>query len=280
MVLRSALLTVLLAIGAALCLGGQGDPVSARIRNLRSLPDEARAVETKSLAREIAGMPASSSKVSLASGLANLATEGDFGRDTLQAVTDMLAGALRESPAKERSEAAMRPYVQLAQLERFEGMKVNLANDPNYGVAVLDVLAIERERAAVDFTLSDLDGKSWTRSALAGKVVLVNFWATWCPPCRKEMPDLEKLYRRFKSQGLLVLAISDEEPSRVKSFIAEHGYTYPVLIDSGRKVNSAYRIDGIPKNFVYGRDGKLVAQAIDMRTERQFLQMLARAGLR
>src|SRR5207237_1512807 len=112
-----------------------------------------------------------------------------------------------------------------------------------------------------------------------GKVVLVNFSATWCDPCRREMPDLETLYRRFKNQGLVVLAISDDEVAKVKQLIAEKQFTYPVLLDPGHKVNEQFRIEGIPKSFVYDREGKLVAQAIDMRTRGQFLAMLAHAGL-
>jgi thiol-disulfide isomerase/thioredoxin len=110
--------------------------------------------------------------------------------------------------------------------------------------------------------------------------VLVNFWATWCPPCRKEMPDLESLHNRFKDQGLVILAVSDEEEAKVKPFLAGRSITYPILLDPGRKVNELFRVDGIPKSFVYDRNSKLVAQAIDMRTQKQFLDMLAQAGLK
>jgi peroxiredoxin len=113
-----------------------------------------------------------------------------------------------------------------------------------------------------------------------GKVVVLNFWATWCPPCRKEMPDLETLYQQFKDQGLLILAISDEDAGKVKPFIAQQKVTYPILLDPDRKVNDLFQIEGIPKTFVYDRNGKLVAQSIDMRTRRQFLEMLAQAGLK
>jgi len=130
-----------------------------------------------------------------------------------------------------------------------------------------------------DFTLTDLQGKSWTLQALRGKVVLVNFWATWCQPCRKEMPDLDALYQRFKDQGFVILGISDEEAGKVEQLLAERRVEYPILLDPGRKVNQLFRIEGIPKSFLYDRNGKMVSQAIDMRTQGQFLRMLAQAGL-
>ena len=110
-------------------------------------------------------------------------------------------------------------------------------------------------------------------------MVLVNFWATWCPPCRKEMPDLQALYDQFKDQGLVILGISDEDATKVRPFIAQQKIAYPILLDPGRTVNDLFRIDSIPKTFVYDRGGKLVSQSIDMRTRKQFLEMLAQAGL-
>ena len=110
-------------------------------------------------------------------------------------------------------------------------------------------------------------------------MVLVNFWATWCPPCRKEIPDLEALYSLFQKQGFVVLGISDEEAGKVAPFVREHDIKYPILLDTGRRVNELFGVEGIPKSFVYDRDGKLVATAIDMRTQQQFLAMLAKAGL-
>jgi len=90
---------------------------------------------------------------------------------------------------------------------------------------------------------------------------------------------MEALYQRFGPKGLVILAISDEEAAKVRPFIAERHFSYPILLDPGRKVNELFRIEGIPKSFVYDREGKLVAQAIDMRTQRQLLEMLAHAGL-
>lgn len=94
------------------------------------------------------------------------------------------------------------------------------------------------------------------------------------------MPSLEQLYRRFKDQGLVVLAISDEEASKVQPFITKMNSSLTILLDPGRKVNELFEIEGIPKTFIYDRDGKLVAESIDMRTDKQFLEMLSVAGIR
>ena|SRR5438309_10928939 len=137
----------------------------------------------------------------------------------------------------------------------------------------------DRRHQSPDFTLRDLKGVAWAFKDLRGKVALVNFWATWCPPCRKEMPDMEALYQRFGPRGLVILAISDEDAGKVGRFIAAQKYTYPILLDPGRKVHNLFSVEGIPKSFLYDRNGKLVTQAIDRRTERQFLAMLKQAGL-
>ena len=155
-----------------------------------------------------------------------------------------------------------------------------LLDSPKFSAAMSKLEEQDRNREKANFTLTDLSGKNWTLKDLRGKVVLLNFWATWCPPCRKEMPDLEALYRRFEPQGLVILGVSDEDTDKAKPFIEQQGITYPVLLDPGRKVNELFQIQGIPKTFVYDRDGKIVAQSIDMRTQKQFLEMLAQAGLK
>src|SRR5450432_815254 len=240
-----------------------GKAISEQLHRLRSLPDDARAGVTKRLALAIRQLPPGSkegskegseegSKLGLASQLAGLATEGDFGRDTLQEVTTTLELALGEAPLRAGRGKPDEAYVELASLARYEGMKVGLS-DPRYAAALAKLESDDQARREADFTLTDLEGKKWTLKGLRGSVVLVNFWATWCPPCRKEIPDLDALYKRFKDQGLVILAISDEEAGKVNPFVAQQKCSYPVLLDAGGNVNKLFRVEGIPKTFVYDR---------------------------
>jgi peroxiredoxin len=254
-------------------------PIVEQLRGLRSLPDDVRAHTTMDLALKIRQLPAGMNKMRLATGLAGLSTEGDFGHDTLQEVATTLAQTLKERPLPDEKGQPAYPYVELAQLVRYEHVEASL-DAPQFTAAMAKLQADDDKRQQADFTLKDLQGEPWNLRELRGKVVLVNFWATWCPPCRKEMPDLEALYERFKGQGLVILSISDEEAGKVQPFIAERKIQYPVLLDPGRKVHELFEVEGIPKSFVYDREGKLVAQSIDMRTQRQFLGMLGQAGLR
>jgi len=271
-------------------------PLADQIHGLRKLADDVRAGTTKDLALKIRKLPPTENKLRLAEGLAGLSTEGDFGHDTVQEVATTLADTVRErplpwaEPAERKSSdagsdavprAPAYPYIELATLVRYEHAEAPLYfnNDEQFRAAMAQLEADDRKREHPEFALKDLSGKSWTFAELRGKVVLVNFWATWCPPCRKEMPDLETLYGRFGSKGLVVLGISDEEAAKVEPFIRERKVSFPVLLDPGRKVNEMFVVDGIPKSFVYDREGKLVAQSIDMRTQKQFLEMLGKAGL-
>ena len=257
----------------------QEEPIIQQLRSLRQVPDEKRGQVTKDLALEIRKLPAASHKLTLANALANLSTEGDFGHDTLEEVATTLATALGEQPRPGTGAQPTEPYFELATLVRYEHVHAT-SDSPQFAAAMSKLEDDDRSREHADFTLNDLEGKSWSLQAQHGKVVLVNFWATWCPPCRKEMPDLEKLYQQFKDQGLLILAISDEDMSKVQPFIAKHHYTYPILLDPGSRVHQMFRVEGIPKSFIYDRNGKLAAEAIDMRTRKQFLEMLAQAGIK
>jgi peroxiredoxin len=256
----------------------QEQPIVDQIKTLRKLDDTVRAQTTKELALRIRQLPVVPNKLKLAGALSGLSTEGDFGRETLQEVTTTLAAALQEQPPTGKPGEPDDLYVELASLVRYEHMQAE-SDNPQFAEAMAKLKADDVKRQTADFTLQDLQGKAWHLRDLKGKVVLVNFWATWCPPCRKEMPDLQALYDKYKDQGFLVLSISDEEIVKVSPFIAERKISYPVLLDPGRKVNDGFVVDGIPKSFVYDREGKMVAQSIDMRTRSQFQQMLDQAGL-
>jgi peroxiredoxin len=256
----------------------QEKPIVDQIKGLRKLDDTVRARTTKELALKIRQLPVVPNKLQLAGALANLSTEGDFGRDTLQEVTTTLASALREQPPTGKPGQPDDLYMSLASLVRYEHMQAE-SDNPQFAEALSKLEAADAMRQKADFTLTDLHGNPWHLRELKGKVVLVNFWATWCPPCRKEMPDLQALYDKYKEQGFVVLSISDEEPAKVQPFITERKITYPVLLDPGRKVNEEFQVEGIPKSFVYDREGKLVAQSMDMRTRTQFEEMLAQSGL-
>jgi peroxiredoxin len=252
--------------------------IAGRIDKLRSLPDNKRPAETIQLAQAVQALPAGTPKLRLADALSHLVTEGDQGADALQAVADALAKSLAETPVPANGDQPPMQYFDLARLVRYEHINVTL-NDPLYAKATEILAANDADIEKADFTLKDLHDKPWTLSELRGKIVMVNFWATWCPPCRKEMPDLDALYKHFQKRGLVILAISDEDAARVKTFIAGKGISYNVLLDPGRKVNTLFNVMGIPKTFIYDRSGKLVAESIDMRTRKQFLEMLAQAGL-
>ncbi len=258
----------------------QEKPIVDQINTLRKLDDKVRAQTTKDLALQIRKLPAGPHKLAIAGALASLSTEGDFGRDTLQEVTTTLAMAVREHPpAPSKDGGPNQHFMELASLARYEGMHAE-SDNPQFTQAMTQLEKADAARQNADFTLNDLEGESWHLRELHGKVVLVNFWATWCPPCRKEMPDLQALFDKYKGKGLIVLSISDEEEKKVKPFVEAQNITYPVMLDPGGKVHEVFQVEGIPKSFVYDREGNLVAQSIDMRTRGQFQEMLAAAGLK
>jgi peroxiredoxin len=255
------------------------ESLTRQIEELRDVPDAERPAVTAQIAVDIRGLPASESKVKIADALANLSTEGDPGHNTLQAVAETLAQSLNESPQPLKNDGTpATPYMDLAKLVRYEGVTVDIT-DPILAQSGDILAADDAEVAKADFTLMDTSGKKYTLSALKGRIVVVNFWATWCPPCRKEMKDLDAIYTLEKSRGLVVVSITSEAPDPVMSFLSTAHYHPPVLIDEDGAVTKEFHVVGLPRTFVFDRQGKLVSEAIDMRTRRQFFDMLAHAGL-
>jgi len=111
---------------------------------------------------------------------------------------------------------------------------------------------------APDFVLPDLDGGVLQLSDLRGKVVLVNLWATWCVPCRAEIPGLIRMYEQYRDRGFELLAVDyQESPEKVGQFVDEWGMSYLNVVDSDSSVVRQYRLTGIPESFFVDRDGVL-----------------------
>lgn len=113
---------------------------------------------------------------------------------------------------------------------------------------------------AVDFKLKDLNGNVVSLSQYKGKKVFLNFWATWCPPCKGEMPDIEKLYNEINDSDLVILAVDlGEKADTVKSFIDKNKYDFTVLLDTSGEVADKYRIDSIPTSYFIDKDGYIIS---------------------
>jgi cytochrome c biogenesis protein CcmG, thiol:disulfide interchange protein DsbE len=119
-------------------------------------------------------------------------------------------------------------------------------------------------KVAADFTLKDLDGRQISLGSLRGKVVFLNIWATWCAPCREEMPSIESLYNDLKtSKDFVVLAVSqDTDLALVRPYIEHNHLQFTVLLDPRNEVGERYDVNGIPETFIIGRDGRIVAHHV------------------
>jgi thiol-disulfide isomerase/thioredoxin len=233
----------------------QEKPVVEQLRGLRKLDDSLRVQTTKKLALQIRALPKVPNKLRLAEALANLSTEGDFGRDTLQEVTTTLASALREQPPSAKPGEHSDPYAELASLVRYEHMQAS-SDSPQFAAAMAQLEADDAIRQNADFTLTDLQDTAWHLKDLRGKVVLVNFWATWCPPCQAETPDLEAAYEAHRKDGLVLVAIDiQEDPGSVRDYVNTYALTYTIGMDVTAAVMRTYHVFGLPTHYFVDRDG-------------------------
>jgi len=163
------------------------------------------------------------------------------------------------------------------------GLKVGIATAA-IGLAVAGgflALANRGPRLAPDFTVSDLQGRTVRLSALRGKVVLVNLWTTWCPPCVDEMPSMERLHAKLAGEDFALLAVSQDEEGRrvVEPFLQRMKLSLPVFLDPDHQVGDRYGVTGYPETFVIDRNGYIVERVIGPRDWSSPQSLTALAGL-
>jgi peroxiredoxin/outer membrane lipoprotein-sorting protein len=135
-------------------------------------------------------------------------------------------------------------------------------------------------KPAPPFTLTGVKGSTVSLAAYKGKVVMLDFWATWCKPCRIEMPHVQKLYQEFKPKGLVVFGVNlAEEPAAVRKFLSENPYTFPILLDRRGETSKDYGAEAIPTLVIIGRDGKVSSYFQGVRPEDVLREALAKAGM-
>jgi thiol-disulfide isomerase/thioredoxin len=119
------------------------------------------------------------------------------------------------------------------------------------------------EVASSDFTLESLDGKSVSLASYKGSLVFLSFWATWCGPCKQELPSAQALYEKLRSKGFLIVAVDVMEDNKtVSAFVKANHMTFPVLLDSNGKVGGEYDARSIPTNYIVDRKGKILARIV------------------
>ncbi|MEE2754194.1 MAG: redoxin domain-containing protein, partial [Candidatus Latescibacterota bacterium] len=137
--------------------------------------------------------------------------------------------------------------------------------------------SIMEGRPAPLFTLANLDGEAVSLSSLKGKHVLIDFWATWCPPCKKALPHIQALSEG--REGLVVLTVNAEPASVARQFVEQYGYTFTTLVDADHTVSALYGVTAIPTTFIIAPDGTVSKQMVGYHTESQLKQALTSSGL-
>lgn len=130
----------------------------------------------------------------------------------------------------------------------------------------LGIQRVDPPEEAEDFTLKTLKGGTVNLKDYRGRLIFLNFWATWCGPCRAEMPSMQRLWEEFKEEDFVILAINIQEESKlVSSFMNERGLSFPVLLDEKGKVARSYGIRGIPTTFFLNPEGEIIGKAVGAR---------------
>lgn len=135
-------------------------------------------------------------------------------------------------------------------------------------------------KKAPDITLTGLDGHKVKLSSLKGKVVMIDFWATWCPPCRKGLPITNKMHSKFASKGLKVFAVSNEDKKTVADFVKANKYTFPTFLDLNNAAGHTYGIQAIPTLVIVDAKGNLSSYSVGLEPESDVIANLKKAGLK
>ncbi|MCC7202594.1 MAG: TlpA family protein disulfide reductase [Nitrospirae bacterium] len=132
----------------------------------------------------------------------------------------------------------------------------------NYSASYLGIQEYSAPLEAREFALKDVSSKKVNLKDFRGKVIMLNFWATWCGPCRDEMPSMEKLYRQFKDRGFVIIAVaSGEDVTSVNTFFKQYNLTFTALIDSDYKVSDNYKVWALPTTYFINSSGQIIGKA-------------------
>ena len=123
-----------------------------------------------------------------------------------------------------------------------------------------------KEIEAVDFSVVSIDGQEVNLKDFKGKVIFLNFWATWCGPCKMEVKDIDSMYRKLKNKNFVVMAVDvQEDAKKIRSFMKENNLSFPVYLDKNGRISYQYGVRGIPTTYIIGADWKIVGRAIGPR---------------
>lgn len=140
--------------------------------------------------------------------------------------------------------------------------------------------ALSAQSTAPDFALPALNGGTVRLSDYRGRVVLVNFWATWCGPCRVEMPEIEQAYRTYRDAGFVAIGVNQLEPdTEVRAFVEEYQLTWIFVLDQSGAVSQEWKVYGIPQSYLIDREGKIVQSWLGPLTYEELERALQELGL-
>jgi len=177
---------------------------------------------------------------------------------------------------EEEEEDVMPSVKEEVKLEQEVEEASKLEQEPALGQEVEEAPKVGR--LAPDFTLLDLDGNTVALSDFRGKAVFINFWATWCPPCRAEMPDIEAIYKEYKNKDVMVIGVDIlEAEDVVRQYVQQGGFSWTFVIDTTGEVADNYGVTAIPTSFFLDKEGVIRAVDIGDITERAMESQLAKA---